>query len=408
MEQMLSSGDGLFLLDDTFTEYASIIGSHGWTTSNVWAEQIVSTSGKIKNLRVRLNDSPGAGTSYDFTLMVNGAPSALTLTISDAETSGADITHEVDVVAGDDISLRCDPTGTPTPRYAYWTSMFEGATAKESLILRGKYYSKHDGIIYASISGGRDGNTVAENDSRQVCPTSGKIKNLYVKLSADPGTAPDAYRFTLRVNGVSSALTCTITADDTTGNDTEHEVTVSAEDVLTLMIEPLNTPEEFGPITYHGMTFVADIDGESIILGGTEDDLHDTNTEYTMLPANKRQDWRTTENSQATLGQLCTLKKLYVLLSAAPGDGNSYDFTVRVAGGDGNLTVHIHDTDTTGNDLVNTDVIANDDLLALKCVPTGTPNVVDAYWGLVSAERPYILENKSANMGSKMVAAGLI
>ncbi|GAJ11751.1 unnamed protein product, partial [marine sediment metagenome] len=235
---------------------------------------------------------------------------------------------------------------------------------------------------YAQVMGETWSPSSTENDYRQVCPTSGKIKNLYVALNVDPGTSPDAYRFTLRVNKADSALTVTITADDTTGNDTAHEVTVAAGDVLTMKIEPLNGPSAT-PYACWGMTFVPDTDGESIVIAGTDNSLNTGVTEYIYLAGNWSS-WSADELKH-TLGQSCTLKKLYVLLSAAPGDGKSYTFTLRKPGNgqiDGNLTVTITGAAaTTGNDVAHTDAISNDDYLDLECTPANTPTEADAYWG---------------------------
>ena len=413
MEQVIFGGFNN-LLNTTATEYASLAVGYEWDPTEFYAEQIVSTSGKIKNLRVKLNDAPGAGKHYDFTLRVNGAPSALTLEIADAATSGANIVNEIDVVAGDTISLECNPDNTPTARFATWTSMFEGATAKESLLLgsAGNSILNVSTTYYFSVTQSTNYQP-AENDSRQICPTAGKIKNLYVELSIDPGAAPDALRFTLRKNGVSQLLTVTIVADDTTGNDTVNEITVAAGDILTMMVEPVSTPTGT-PYFHWGMTFVADTDGESIILGGDEDDLNTGATEYNHL-CGFASNWTADEAFRYQLGQLCTLKKLYVLLSAAPGDGKSYTFNLRKPGNGqaaGNLTVTITGAAvTTGNDVAHEDAIADDDYVDLECTPAGTPAGADAYWGLVcdTAPAPPVgLENKSANMGSKMVAAGLI
>lgn len=413
MEQVIFGGIPVAPLNTAAIAYNSLIGTLGWGTTEFWAEKIVSTSGKIKNLRVKLNDSPGAGTKYTFTLMVNSNPSALTLEIADTATSGVDTTHEVDVVAGDAICLRCEPTDTPTARYATWTSMFEGATAKESLILGSTYNKTLSNILteYVQVMTAYTDPDNTENFRRQVCPTSGKIKNLYVELDASPGTSPDAYRFTLRKNGASQTLTVTITAPNTTGNDTANEVAVAAGDVLTLMIEPLETPSAF-PHAQWGMTFVADTDGESVILAGTDDSLPTTVTEYIGLQASDYDAWGGTESSEYQLGQSCTLKKLYLLLSAAPGAGKSYTFTLRKPGNgqaDGNLTVTIADAATTGNDTVNTDAIADDDYVDLECTPAGTPDLAQVFWGVVGYIAPAVgLENKSAGMAAKMVAAGLL
>lgn len=371
------------------TEYNSLFGGDNWFATEVNQEQIVSTAGTLKNLYVELNDSPGAGKSYTFTVRQNGADpaSGLVVAIADTATSGSDTSNTISVSAGDRICLKCSGSNSPTARYARWSVDFEGSTANESLILgRGDIVSKVDteyNQVAASCITYESRWSTTENDHRQVCPTAGVIKNLYVNLTADPGTDPDAFRFTLRKGGVSTALTCTITANNTTGNDTANEVSVSAGDVLTFMCEPLNTPSSTTSRARWGMTFVATTNGESIILGGTHDDLPTAATEYNYLGPGDN--WNATEAECYQLSGACTLKNLYVLLSGAPSSGDKYTFTVRQNGaspGSG-LVVEIADTATTGNDTTNTISVSASDELDLMVEPYSNPDAQDAYWGLV-------------------------
>lgn len=382
MEQVIFGGYDQNL-DTTLTKYNSLVGGYIWTATEHHRRKIVTTNGKIKNFRVRLDGAPGVGTKYTFTLMLNGAPTALTFDIAGAATTGSNIVNEVTVTGGDTVSIRCVPDSTPTARYATWTSVFEGDTAKESLILGGSSWSLDNAATeYGQVMCAFTFWPLTENDHREVVPTSGTIKNLYVKLSTDPGTAPDAYRFTLRKNGVSQALTVTITADDTAGSDLVNTVDVVAGDVLTLMVEPLNTPSAT-PIVRWGMTFVADIDGESIILGGSSQDLDAAATKYHRFTSYEALFWEANEVETYHLGQVCTLKKLQVLLSGSPGAGNKYDFTIRIAGADSNVVATISDAATTGNSGALEDAVVLDEYVNLKVVPTDTPTVRDAYWGLV-------------------------
>ncbi|GAI13273.1 unnamed protein product, partial [marine sediment metagenome] len=123
----------------TDTEYNRLAGGFKWDAIEGEMEQLVSTSGKLKNLRIKLNDVPGTGT-YVFTVRLNGAPTTLTCEVAADGTLASDTTHEVTVSAGDRICLECNPSDDPAPdnaRYARWTVIFEGDTAKESLILGG-------------------------------------------------------------------------------------------------------------------------------------------------------------------------------------------------------------------------------------------------------------------------------
>lgn len=369
----------------TNTEYNVLQGGYGWDGTEFVRGAIVSTAGVIKNLRVKLAGSPGGGKHYDFTLLLNGAPTALTLEIADAATSGSNMVNEIDVVAGDIVSLQCNPDGTPTARYVAWTSVFEGSTANESLIL-GSGRNEVGLTRYFPLMANYDNSTGDESLVSQICPTAGVIKNLYVEIDADPGSGGDAYRYTVRLNGatVGESSIVTITEPNKTGNDTAHNLVVAGGDRLTLMCEPLNVPS-VKPNIQWGVTFVADTNGESVILGTSSDAFHQTVTEYTQLGSRGRgASWNAAENTAYQLGQECTLKKLYMRLTKAPGAGNKYTFTVRIAG-DSNVVVEIADAATTGNSGALSDTVANDDYLSLKVVPTSNPDTLGAEaWGLVS------------------------
>ncbi len=411
MEQVIFGGQ-FNTLHATNTEYNTLVNGAAWGTIENRLHTLIGTDGIIKNLRVKLSGAPGAGKHFDFTLMVNGAPTALTLEIADAATSGSNMVNEIDVAPGDTVSLQCDPDNTPSTSRATWTTMFEGDTANESLIL-GRTYS---GLLstateYGQVMNGVTLLTDTENDNREVVPTSGTIKNLYVQVNGDLGADPDGYRFTLRLNGatVAQSLVVEIIAEDIAGNDLVHNLVVAAGDVLTMMIEPLNTP--IAQMAGWGMVFVADIDGESIVMGGSYQALDTASTKYNHLTPYITNIWEAFENRRYELGQVCTFKKLYMLLSAAPGAGNSYTFTLRAAG-DTNVVAVVADAATTGNSGVLTDTVANDEYVTLKVVPDDTPDAVDAYWGFVCYIEP-VVPPTGAGMGAKppimeLLLAGVI
>lgn len=389
MEQVLFGGF-YNTLSATVTEYNSLNSGNAWYSTANYNHQVVSTDGIIKSLRLRLSAAPGAGKHYDFTLMLNGAPTALTVEIADAAVDGNDMVHEIDVAPGDYINLECDPDNSPTAVYATWSSVFEGDTANESLILGTTRFPFNSGATeYGQISTPQYSPSVTENDFRQVVPTAGTIKNFYVKLNIDPGTAPDAYRFTVRLNGATDADSpiVTITANDTTGSDLVNELDVVAGDILTMMIEPLNGPSAT-PYGGWGLTFVADTDGESIVLAGSSNDLSNTVTEYNYLNNRDSNSWSATENQRYQLGQVCTVEKLYVLLSGTPGVGNKYDVYIRIAGADSNVIATVDGLNTTGNSGALEDDVALDEYVNMKVDPDSVPTTRDAYWGFVCFIEP--------------------
>lgn len=391
MEQVILGGY-YDALNVAATEYNGICGGHTWHADEDNRAQAVSTAGTIRNLRVELDDVPGTGT-YTFTLyraVGVGAwgDTTLTCTVAADGTIASDTEHDVTVAAGDVICLKCAPDSPDNARYATWTVEFEGDTANESLILTNNTFI-NSATWYGAVMG--NGGSATENWMRQVCPTSGVIKNLYAQIEEDPGTDPDAYRFTLRVNGANSddgvgnPLQVTITADARTGNDTTHEITVSAGDILTVMGEPLNAPSLGAAITAMGMTFVADTDGESLIMGSRYDPLSTSATEYGILVGYWNFVWSATEAERYQLAQECVLKKLYMLLDVDPGGTDKYTFTVRLEGAspESGLVVEVAGGSTTGNDTTNSISVSDGEVVNMMVVPTDTPAVGSVYWGLV-------------------------
>ena len=382
------------------TEYNSVCGGYTWDATQTNRNQIVSTTGKIKNLYVELDAAPGTGDdTYTFTLMYDGSPTALTCAIAGTATSASDTTHEIDVVAGKIISLRVVSSGSPANApNAQWTMMFSGTIANQSLILSNGLASEAvTGYMFASQGG--ISYTATETRVRQVCPTAGTISNMYVGLNSASG---GDYRFTLRVNlansndGSGNPLQLTILHGHILGSDTTHVITVAAGDVLDVMSEPLNSPA-FEKTVSIGFLFTSAVDGESLILGGAFTDQGQVTTRYNFITTtHKDTTWDTTEKSQ--LAQICILKKLYVLLSAAPDNGagsQSYTLSVRNNAGSpgGTLSVTIAEAATTGNDIANTVTLANGDNIDIMSVPGNTPAISTAYWGLVCYIAPVLFRS---------------
>jgi hypothetical protein len=114
-------------LDNTQTVYIMFGGTNNGTSESLRAVPVPFT-GLIKNLRVNMNLAPGAGKNWTFTLRVNGADTAITVTIANAATNGTDLTHVVSVTKGDLLSWKCVPTTTPAAARAVLTVINEVLT----------------------------------------------------------------------------------------------------------------------------------------------------------------------------------------------------------------------------------------------------------------------------------------
>ena len=370
--------------------YNTMSGGRIWdTAANIGQVQdLMPTAGAWAKLRVVLTVAPGAGKSYKFTLFVDGVASALTTTISNTDTSNADTVNSVAVTAGQTVTIECLPTGSPAATVVTWTWVFTGDIAGESIIMGHNLNNFANNVNRFCVMAMSESLATTPIPVEQLVAASGIIKKLFIELKGfSPGTDPDAYRFTVQKNTVSQPLTVTITGTGTSGDDTVNSFTIVGGDTLDMLIEPISVPANVGRARW-GCVFVADTDGESLLLGALTADLDNSLTEFGAIPTRPALFWTVTEADRRMLGQVCTLKKLFIKLTATPGAGNNYKFTTRVAGVDGNLTVTVADAATTGNDSVNTDVIANDQHIAVQVIPTSVPNVADALYGMVCFVAP--------------------
>lgn len=89
-------------------------------TTELDASSLVALKGRFKKARISLRMAPGAGKSRTFTLRKNQGNTSITITISDAATTGSDLTHEAEVDAGDYVTWLSDGgVGTPIASKVY-------------------------------------------------------------------------------------------------------------------------------------------------------------------------------------------------------------------------------------------------------------------------------------------------
>jgi len=363
----------------TGTQYAAPVGGEGWSASVQFFTQLFPIDGTLSNLRILLNGSPGAGTSHIFTLFLNGADTAMVVTISDAETSGV-YSGDIAISAGDYVSLKHTVSGTPTARKMAVGVKFDSGSGG-AIIMGNHGDSPSDtNTEYAGLmgSGGSWDATITNTD--QICSVAGTLQNLRVRLFSAPGTG-NSIAFTVMVNGVASTLTLTISGTDITGADTSNTVAVAAGDTLALRSVPSSTPT-VGPSEW-GLELDPTIDGESPqMLVQNNGTISNASVNY-GFPTGQFGDWNgtanqtfsTTESSCRSVSSVAfTMKDMHFSVNTAPGSGNSWTLIGRINGADTAITTSISGTATVATPDTTNDVsVADNVAVALNLTPASSP-----------------------------------
>ncbi len=121
---------------------------------------------------------------------------------------------------------------------------------------------------------------------------------------------------------------------------------------------------------------------KQVIIGGYNDNLSNSAPEYNTIAGGYT--WTTTaDQRKQVVSTAGTLKNLFVELSAGPGSGTSYTFTVMKNGAATSLAVPISNTATTGSDPANSIAVVAGDTIQLRSTYTGTPGTPTARWSVM-------------------------
>lgn len=251
----LSLGTSGFNDSGVNTTYTGYYGANITSTTEISRQQVISTPGTFSKFYISLTAAPGVGKSYAITFRKNGADQAITLTISDTNTDGSDLTNSFSVVAGDVISIKEVPSGTPAGAgHVSMGVLFTPTTDGESPIGFGSSDDpSNTAASYSAISSSATtGAWTATEADRQALGIGCVIKDLYVKVQTDPTTALSSWTFALRQSGSTSALSVNIASGATTGNDTANDITITSSNLLNIICTPTLLPVT-GNVWY-GMT----------------------------------------------------------------------------------------------------------------------------------------------------------
>lgn len=164
-----------------------------------------------------------------------------------------------------------------------------------------------------------------------VCPADGVLRNLRVLLSGNPGAAK-GWTFTLRINGVDSAMAVTVT-NATQGSYTAGDIAVSAGDRLSFSAVPTGSPDSTFTLTTM-VEFEADAEGTSILLCSS------TFTSVAYCAPGGSGVANVVE-ARSILVAPCagTITGMSTYLVTAPGAGKTKTFQIRVNGANAGTTI---------------------------------------------------------------------
>ncbi len=184
--------------------------------------------------------SSGTGTTT-YTIRVNGVDSALTCGIAHGTSPfvGADTTHTVAAAAGDLVSVRATMSAVATVSAgdvlvsvgcasAGPKSVLQWQCSGGSPSLSARFLFPYSGVPVAA----------AVSERRILVPRAGTLRNLRAR-ALTPVAGSGTITYTVRVNGVSSALACTVSKASSPheGSDTSNSVSVAAHDRVSLQIQ---------------------------------------------------------------------------------------------------------------------------------------------------------------------------
>ncbi len=353
---------------------ATLLGS--WNATEASRVQVIPSAFDLSELYVLLDVAPGAGKSWAFTIMKNGVATAINLTISDSSTSATYAGAAVPFAAGDTISLRSVPTGTPTTGTNLWWNMKCSGTGFPLLGSNTSNLATSP-LNYGSPMGVSNvwGTSLAAREI--MVPTAGTFSKLFAKLNGAPSGSAQ-YRLEIYKNGVATGLSCIIAGTNVTANDVVNSFSVAAGDTIAIVSTPTGVPT--ARMAAWGLLFTPTTDGESFISYGSNAAPSNTAVTFEQPLGHGGNSWNATER-QLVIGPY-TLTKQQVKLSTSPGAGRSWDFVTRKNAADTALATNLLAT-TTGSTTASV-AFAQGDKLALELTPTGTPTVfTDAKWGAV-------------------------
>lgn len=205
------------------------------TTAAINRSSVMPTAGVISNAYMNTEVALGAASTYTSTLIVNGTPTALSVSVT-AGQNGSDLTHSVNVAAGDIVYWEVvSSVVIVTARRVHMGARFVPTVNGESVSMAYGGATQAQNLTRYQAPGGGINTWNSTEAPRQSITLACTVKSLYVYEATAPASGQTDI-VTLRKNAAdfASSITCTVTGTAASGNDTTHSNTVVDGDLLSI------------------------------------------------------------------------------------------------------------------------------------------------------------------------------
>lgn len=238
--------------------------------------------------------------------------------------------------------------------------------------------------VYHTLAGGGDYLThgTTEVYSEVIFPVAGVIKNLRVRVEAQPGSGK-SWAFTIRKNAANTSLTSTISNTAQTANDNTNQVIVAAGDRVCIAVTPTGSPTAAAGSWC--VEFCPHVEDYMVMLGNSSNYVGTVplaNNKY-LLYTGSAQPGSSSGSWYCFPPFAGTIRNLYVRVSAAPGAGTSVTFTVNKNNTDTAVTCTISGTGQTASDTTHSVTVAAGDQLSIHVTTSGAVAAMECQFGTV-------------------------
>lgn len=374
-------------------EYNMIWGGIQWNGTENNVKMLCPIDCTIHNLYVETNINASGDIIY--TGRKNGGDEALTATIANGTSSASDLIHSIDVARGDFLSLKATNAGAA--RVSIWSMQCDTDNDREPFVSVTTPDSPiANGTEYAPIWGNHIWSGSASTFNQTKAPVAFTAKMVYVKVDAAPGGATSR-EFDLMESGVDTGLGCTISGADTECSDAVSTDAIAANATLYWRCVSDAGVADAGRVY---MAFVTDTgtNGESIIFGGSSNDIAANTTEDNYINRNNST-W-----GAALIGQLMafetTIQDLYVYLTSDPGGADTVYVEIQGDGVGSGLDCTVNGGSQECSDAGQNTINAGEEL-TISYTSSATAATGDMLWSFVQYNAPagggplpQVIENK--------------